>query len=113
MARAGLEHHTGLMPVDSHPFERGRITVVQIQQDVASVPAFSIGLKVYVTALTIANAQESDCRFLAQLDGCPKLFTRERHSGGVVNQPNNRDHRAPPRVGVECRARGGTSHDQT
>ena len=88
MARAGLEHYTGLMPIDAHPFERGRIGVVQIQQDVAGVPVVSIGLKVYVTAFTIANAQESYCRLLAQLGGRPEPFARECRPGDVVDQSN-------------------------
>ena len=88
LAGAGLEHHAGLMPVDAHPFERSRIRVVQIQQDVAGVTVFRVGLKVYVTAFPIANAQESYRRVLAQLSSGPKPFARERGSGGVVNQPN-------------------------
>lgn len=88
VAGAGLKHHARLMTTGTHQFECGRIGVVQIQQDVAGVPVVSIGLKVYVTAFTIANAQESYCRLLAQLGGRPEPFTRECGSGGVVNQPN-------------------------
>ena len=89
MAGAGLEHHTGFMPVDSHSFERGRrIGVVQIQQDVAGVPVISIRLNVYVTAFPIANAQETYCRFLPQLGSRPEPLARKCRSGGVVNQPN-------------------------
>lgn len=88
VAGAGLKHHARLMTIGTHPFECGRIGVVQIQQDVAGVPVVSIGLKVYVTAFTIANAQESYCRLLAQLGGRPEPFARKRGSGGVVNQPN-------------------------
>ena len=76
------------MTIGTHQLECGRIGVVQIQQDVAGVPVVSIGLKVYVTAFTIANAQESYCRLLAQLGGRPEPFARECGSGGVVNQPN-------------------------
>jgi hypothetical protein len=91
MAGAGLEHDTGLMPIDSHPFERGGIGVVQIQQDVAGVLVVSIRLNVYVTALTIANVQESYGRLLAQLGGGPEAFARECRSGGVVNQSHQID----------------------
>ena len=105
MTRAGLEHHARLMPVDSHSFERGGIGVVQIQQDIAGVPVFSIGLNVYVTALAIANAQESHRRFLAQLGGGPEPFTRECPSGGVVNQSHQieivRHRRELPPDGVQ------------
>ena len=88
MAGAGLEHYAGLMPADAHPFQRGRISVVQIEEDIAGVPVVRIGLHVYVTALTVANAQESNSRLLAQLSGGPEPFARECRSGGVVNQPN-------------------------
>ena len=88
VAGAGLKHHARLMTIGTHQLECGRIGVVQIQQDVAGVPVVSIGLKVYVTAFTIANAQESYCRLLAQLGGRPEPFARECGSGDVVNQPN-------------------------
>src|SRR5215831_9383452 len=89
MAGAGLEHHTGLMPAEPHPLDcGGRIGVVQIQQNVASVAVVRIGLKVHVTAFPITNAQESQRRLLAQLSGGPQPFSRECGSSGVVNQPN-------------------------
>ncbi len=88
MAGAGLEHYAGLMPADAHLFQRGRISVVQIEEDIAGVPVVRIGLHVYVTALTVANAQESNSRLLAQLSGGPEPFARECRSGGVVNQRN-------------------------
>src|SRR5438270_14098935 len=76
------------MTIGPHQFERGHIGVVQIQQDVPGVPVVSIGLNVHVTALTIANAQESYRRLLAQLGGRPEPFAWECGSGGVVNQSN-------------------------
>src|SRR5215472_10472297 len=88
MAGAGLEHHARLMTIGTHQFECGCVGVVQIQQDVPCVPVVSIGLNVYVTALTIANAQESYRRLLAQLGGRPEPFAWECGSGGVVNQSN-------------------------
>jgi hypothetical protein len=85
MARAGLEHHTGLMAIGPHPFERGRIGVVQIQQDVTGIPVVSKGLNVDVSALPITNAQESHRRLPAQQGGRPEPFAWEGGSGGVVN----------------------------
>jgi hypothetical protein len=76
------------MPVDSHPFERGIIVVVQIQQNIAGVPVVSVRLNVHITALTIANAQEANRRLLAQLSGAPEPFARECRSGSVMNQPD-------------------------
>jgi hypothetical protein len=84
----GLEHHARLMTIGSHPFECGRVSVVQIQEDVPGVAAVSIRLNVYVTALTIANAQEPYRRLLAQLGSRPEPFAWECCSSGVVNQSN-------------------------
>ena len=86
MAGAGLEHHTGLMAIGSHPFEGRRITVIEIQQDVAGIQVLGIGLDVDVTAFAIPNAQESESRFAAQLGSRPEAFSRECSSGSVVNQ---------------------------
>jgi hypothetical protein len=88
VAGTGLEHHARLMTIGSHQFECSHVCVVQIQEDVPGIPAVSIGLNVHVTAFTIANAQESYGRFLAQLGGRPQPFTWECGSGGVVNQSN-------------------------
>jgi hypothetical protein len=77
------------MPAEPHPLDcGGRIGVVQIQQNVASVAVIRIGLKVHVTAFSITNAQESQRRLLAQLSDGPQPFSRECGSSGVVNQPN-------------------------
>ncbi|HVN83113.1 MAG TPA: hypothetical protein VMW38_29285 [Terriglobia bacterium] len=88
VAGAGLEHHARLMAIGTHQFECGRVGVVQIQQDVPGIPVVSIRLNVHVTAFTIANAQESYRRLLAQLGGRPESFAWECSSGGVVNQSN-------------------------
>jgi hypothetical protein len=88
MAGAGLEHHTRLMTIGTHQFECGRVSVIQIQQDEPGVAVVSIGLNVHITAFTIANAQESYGRFLAQLGGRPEPFTWECGSGDVINQSN-------------------------
>ena len=85
-AGAGLEHDTRLMPIGSHRFQSRRITVVQIQQDIAGVAVFCVRLDVNVTPLTIANAQKSYGRLLGQLRGRPQAFTGECPMGIVVNQ---------------------------
>jgi hypothetical protein len=88
VAGAGLEQHARLMTIGLHQFECGHVCVVQIQEDVPGVPAVSIRLNVYVTALAIANAQESYRRLLAQLGGRPEPFAWECCSSGMVNQSN-------------------------
>jgi len=88
VAGAGLEQDTGLMPMGSHLFQNGCIAVIQIQQDIAGVVLFGVGLDIYVTALTITNAQKSDRRFFDQLSGCPQAFAGKGAAGSVVDQPD-------------------------
>ena len=54
MAGAGLEHHTMFMTVRAHRRQHSRIGVVQIDQEVASVPVLSIWVEVHVASLAIA-----------------------------------------------------------
>src|SRR4030095_126069 len=51
VAGAGLEQNTRLMPTGAHFFQNGCIAVIKIQQDIAGVVVFRIGLDIYVTAL--------------------------------------------------------------
>jgi hypothetical protein len=88
VAGTSLEQDARLMTVGTHQFECGQIGVVQVQQNVTGVPVVSIRLNVYVTALTIANAEEPYRRLLAQLGSRPKPFAWKCCSGGVVNQSN-------------------------
>jgi hypothetical protein len=86
VAGASLEQNTRLMPMGAHFFQNGCIAVIEIQQDIAGVVVFCIGLDIYVTAFTITNAQKSDHRFIGQLIGRPKAFAGEGATGSVVNQ---------------------------
>jgi hypothetical protein len=114
MAGAGLEHHTGLMPIGPHPLERGRIGVVQIQQDVTGI---------------CGCPQRAECRCHSPHDceragilpsppcstGRPsrafRLGMRFWWRGESVEP--NRAHVASTRVAVKCRATRETDHDQT
>src|SRR5436189_3214478 len=86
MARAGLEYDTGVMSIGPHALDDCRVGAVEIDQDVAGISALGVGLYVDVTTLAVANAQKSHGGGVSQLSGRPKPFTRERPSGGVVNQ---------------------------
>jgi len=86
VARTGLQQDTGLVPMGAHFFQNGRITAIQIQQDVAGVVVASVGLDKHVTALAIANAQKADDRCLGQLSGRPQTFTWEGAARSVMDQ---------------------------
>ncbi len=88
VAGARLKQDTGLMTMGSHLFQNGFITVIQIQQNIAGVVLFGVGLDIHVTALTITNAQKSDRRFFDQLSGCPQAFAGKGAAGSVVDQPD-------------------------
>jgi len=92
VARAGLEHYTGVMSIGSHALDDGRVGAVEIDQDVARISVLGgVGLDVDVTTLAVAHAQKSHRGRIHQLSGRPKPFTRERPSGGVVNQTDQVD----------------------
>jgi hypothetical protein len=87
MARAGLEHDTGVMSIGPHALDDGWVSAVEIDQDVAGISVLSgVGLEVDVATLAVAQAQKSHGGGVSQLSGRPKPFTRERPSGGMVNQ---------------------------
>jgi len=86
VARTSLEQDTGLVPMGAHFFHNGRITAIQIQEDVAGVVVASVGLDKHVTALAIANAQKADDRCLSQLSGRPQTFTWEGPARSVMDQ---------------------------
>jgi len=86
MARAGLQHHTRVMPVGAHPLHDRWMSAIQVDENIAGVLVSSIGLDVDVASLTVANAQEADGSRMHQLGRCPKSFSRKRTVCLVVNQ---------------------------
>ena len=86
MARAGLDHDAGLVPVVAHGRQDPWLGVIQINQNVAGVVVQRIGAEVDVKALAVAGAQEPYGRFEQQLGGRPKALAGERFSSAVVNQ---------------------------
>ena len=88
MARTGLDHYTGLMPLGRHGCEDSGRGAVQVDQDVTGVMVLGIRLHIDVAALAIARAQKPDGRQMQQLLGGPQPFPRKRPVGGLVNQTN-------------------------
>ena len=88
MARAGLNHHAGWVPIGPHVIEDHWVTVVQIEQNKASIPPKFIGLEIDVKALAIPGAQKSYSGAMGDLRRCPKPVSREGFSGVVMNQTN-------------------------
>src|SRR6516162_9393473 len=88
MTGAGLQHHARLVSMGPHGLEDRWRNPVQIQQNVAGVSAFCIGMDVDITPLAVTNAQEPDGGRIPQLGGGPQSFAREWPSAGVVDQTN-------------------------
>jgi len=86
MARAGLEHYTGIMPVGAHAVDDRLVGVIQINQNKAGVAILGIREKVDVASLAVANSQKPyGCR-MGQLGSRPKPFSWEGPFSGAVNQ---------------------------
>jgi hypothetical protein len=90
MTRAGLQHNTGLMAIGPHCFENVWRSPIHIDQNVAGVLVLCVGPDVDITTLAVANAQKSDSGRTQQLGSSPKSLTREWPSGGLVNQPDQK-----------------------
>ena len=88
MARAGLEHHTRLMAVGSHPGQHIGRGVIQVEENIAGVAILGVGEKIDVKALKVACAQEAQYRSPHQLTNIPHSFAWARPSCGAMKQAN-------------------------
>ena len=86
LARAGLEYHTGFVSIGPHGFDNGWAGVIQIDEDVARIALFRVGMDVHVAAFPVANAQEPDGGRMGQLGGGPQPLSGKCPSGLAVNQ---------------------------
>jgi len=86
MARAGLQHHTRVMPVGAHGLHDHRIGTIQVDENIASVLVSGVGLDVYVASLAVANAQKADGSRTHQLGRRPKPLAGKRATRLLVNQ---------------------------
>ena len=88
MARAGLEHHAGLMTISAHEFKDPRWGVIEVEENIAGIAILGIGEQIYVVTLAVACAQKAHHGSTHQLTRIPKPFSRTHSACGMVNQPN-------------------------
>ena len=88
IAGAGLEDHTGLVPIAAHGFDDARTGMIQIDQDIAGVLPIYVRMAVDVTAIAVADTQESNCCGMHELAAGPQPFTGKGSLGCAVNQTN-------------------------
>jgi hypothetical protein len=88
MARAGLEHHTRLMAMGSHPGQHIGRGVIQVEENIAGVAILGVGEKIDVKALKVASPQEAQYRSPHQLTNIPHSFAWARPSCAAIDQAN-------------------------
>jgi hypothetical protein len=89
VARTGLEHDTGLMPVDAHLLEHVRAGVIQVEEDVARVAPFGVRPEVYVEAQAVVCAQKTHYSVVGQLMRGPQPLSRSWSTSDRMDQANH------------------------
>ena len=84
-ARAGLQHHTRVVPVGAHDLYDHRISTIQVDENIACVLVPGVGLDVHIASLAVPNAQKPDSSGTHQLGCGPKPFAGKRTTCLVVN----------------------------
>jgi len=114
MARAGLEYHTRLMALGSHPRQHIGRGVIQVEENIAGVTILGIGEQIDVKALPVACAQEAQYRSPRQLIDIPHSFPWARPSGGAMDQAEEieiiRHGRELPTDGVQSEEESAIGH---
>src|SRR5438132_10822899 len=88
VSRAGLQHHTGVMPMSAHGGDHRRLCAIQVDENVACVLVAGVGQHIDVAPFAVAHTQKADSGSAAQLFRRPKSFARKRIPGLMVNQTN-------------------------
>ena len=86
--RAGLKHHTRLMPISSHPRQHITGGLIQVQKNIAGVVILGEGEKINVKALKVACTQKAHYRSPQQLTNIPHSFAWTRPSCEAMDQAN-------------------------
>src|SRR5207247_4043569 len=86
VAGAGLEYHTGIVPIAPHGFHDGQAGVIQIDEDQTRIALGGVRLDVNVAALAVARAQEPYSGRMDQLGGGPQALSWKSSFGLMVNQ---------------------------
>lgn len=74
------------MSIAAHGGDHGWISPTQIYENVSEIGLRRIGLKVYVAAFAIAQADKADCSGMSQLGSGPQPFSGKRPVGLSMNQ---------------------------
>ncbi len=88
IAGAGLQDHTRCMAISLHDGKDLRAGVIQVYQNIAGILLIRVRLKIHVTALAVAYAQETYSSGMEQFRGSPQPLTGESSSGWMMNQSN-------------------------
>src|SRR5580704_8796931 len=86
VAGAGLQDHTGIMPMGTHGLQNHGLRDVEIDENIACVLVPSVGVNINIASLAVAGAQKPDGSCTHQLPSAPQPFSWERASARSVNQ---------------------------
>src|ERR1022692_299782 len=86
VAGAGLQDHTGSMPMGAHGLPHRWLRGVQVDENIACVLIPRVGVEINIASLAVAGAQKPEGRGTHQLPCAPQPFPRESASALSVNQ---------------------------
>src|SRR5260370_1795479 len=87
MARAGPEHHAGLMTISSHEFKDTRWGVIKAEKNIAGIAILGIGEQVYVVTLAVSCAQKAHRGCTPQMPRVPTPLSRTHSACGRLSPP--------------------------
>src|SRR5450755_3634765 len=115
IAGTGLKYHTRVVSLCAHGFDDGWTGAIQIDEDVARIALFRVGVKVHVAALPVADAQKSNGGGMRQLRSRPQPLSGECPSGLGVNETDEievvRHGRKLPAYGLYGEIGSAVEHD--
>jgi len=86
VAGAGLQNHTGSMPMSAHGLQHRWLSGIEVDENIACVLVPRVGIEINLASLAVAGAQKPDGRGTHQLPGAPQPFSWESASALSVNQ---------------------------
>ncbi len=86
IAGAGLEYHTGIVPIAPHSFHDGGGGVIQIDEDITRIAFLGVRLDVNVAAFPVAHAQKSYSGRMDELGAGPQPLSGKGPLGLMMNQ---------------------------
>ena len=86
VARASLEHDTGLMPMDAHLLEHLRTGMIQVEEDVTRIAAIGVRPEEDVEASVVVCAQKTHHGVACQLLRGPQPLSRSWFTADGMDQ---------------------------